>query len=184
MKNLPRVLWVALLSLSTAAAVVQDPKPQPKQLAKPAVTFRGEHSAIAKKRYVKITDDQAWAKLWGEHIGKPVRREYGYFYNPLNVPVIDFKNNMVVAIFQGATWNTAGVTVKQLLDGDELTLRFDDHGYQTTVIEMGDGDTPKQEKSKPFGMFVLPKTDKAIVLEENVQSRIGKPPKWQARGKL
>lgn len=183
MKNLPRVLCVALLSLSTVA-VVQDPKPTAKHLAKPTVTFHGEHSAIAKKRYVKITDAQQWAKLWGEHLGKPVGRKYGYFYNPLNVPDIDFKNNMVVAIFQGARWNSAGVTLKQFLDGDELTLRFDDNSYQTTVIEVADGKVPEQAKSKPFGMFVLPKTDKTIVLEENVQNRVAKPPKWQARGKL
>lgn len=179
MKNLPRVLCLAALSFGTAA-VVQAPQ----KMAKPGVTFRGEHSSIAKKRYVKITDAQAWAKLWSEHIGKPIKRDYGYYYNPNNVPVIDFDRHMVVAIFQGEKWNSAGVKVHEILAGDELTLRFDDLSYQTTVIEMGDDNTPKQKKSKPFGMFVLPKTDKAIVLQENVQGLIGKPPKWQARGKL
>ena len=179
--HLPTVACVAALVLGTAA-FVQDPTPKANELLSPVVSFRGEHSAIDETRYVKITDEQAWAGLWCEHIAKTEKGDYGYFYNPKNVPIVDFKQCMVIAIFQGERWNTAGVTCEEVLDGKQLTLRFDGLGYQTTVIDPDDAEA--QEKSRPFGMFVLPKSDKVILLEENVQNRMNQPPKWRARGKL
>ncbi len=170
-----QVSGVIVLALC-AAAFVQDPKP--KKAPGPLVTFHGEKSAIDKTRYVKVKDKEAWAKLWCEHIGKPFGRDYSWFYNPLNVPSIDFAQCMVVAVFQGTKWNSAGVRVVEVLDADQLTLRFDDFAFQTAGPDGGG------VRNRPFGIFVLPRSDKVIVLEENVQGRINHPPKWQERGKL
>ena len=172
-----RAVSVVVLTLCTTA-FLQDPKPKPKTAPGPLVTIHGEKSAIDKTHYVKVSDKAAWAKLWCQHIGKPFRGAYSWHYNESNVPNIDFKQCMVVAVFQGTKWNSAGVRVEEVLNAEELTLRFDDLGFQTSGPDGGG------VKNRPFGMFVLPRSDKVIVLEENVQSRIGKPPTWKARGKL
>ena len=50
-----------------------------------------------------------------------------------------------------------------------LRVRFDHKSYQTSGPDGGG------ERVQPFGMFVIPRTDKPIVLEENTQGLIGKP---------
>ncbi len=40
------------------------------------------------------------------------------------------------------------------------------------------------DRATPYGMFVFPKTDKPIVLEENVQGTIGAPPVWKERARF
>jgi hypothetical protein len=32
-----------------------------------------------------------------------------------------------------------------------------------------------------YGFFVLPKADKTVILEENIQNLLGNPPAWQER---
>jgi len=175
------VLAVALLALSTAAFVAapQDPK----RLPKPLVTFRGEHSKVDERRYLRVKDAETWASLWCEHTGQPAPKGgYGWFYNEQRVPLVDFEQCLVVAVFGGKRGNTAGYRVEQVLDGEQLTIRFDANGYQTAIIDPDNDEA--EPPSTPFGMFVLPKTVKKIALEENIQSRINQPPKWQLRATL
>lgn len=175
------VLAVAALALSAAAFVF--PQQDPNKLPQPLVTFRGEHSKVDKPRYVRITSKPAWAKLWGEHVGRPVSdRGYGWYYNQRQVPDIDFDQCQVVAVFGGRTYNNAGYRVVQVLGGDAWTVRFDANSYQTAVMDPDDAD--KHPPSTPFGMFVLPKSAKAIRMEENVQGLINQPPKWKLQTTL
>lgn len=175
------VLIVAALALS-AVAFVQEPQ-DPRQLPKPLVTFRGEFSKVDETRYLRVTDAETWATLWCEHTGQQAqKRGYGWYYNQQQVPIVDFERCMVVAVFGGKCGNTAGYRVEQVLDGDRWTLRYHANSYQTTVIDPANAKA--KPPSTPFGMFVLPKTDKKVALEENVQGMIGRPPKWRLQATL
>jgi hypothetical protein len=35
-----------------------------------------------------------------------------------------------------------------------------------------------------YGFFVLPRSSKTVVLEENVQNYLGQPPEWKERANL
>jgi hypothetical protein len=60
----------------------------------------------------------------------------------------------------------------------QRVVRFDHKSYQTA------GPGGGGERVTPFGFFVMPRTAAPIVLEENVQSLIGKPPEWKERARL
>jgi hypothetical protein len=107
---------------------------------KPLVTLSGAHSRIAEKSWRVVTHEADWYALWCRHVGAPVREVYDSYYNPDGAPTVDFGRCMVVAVFQGKSWNSAGVMVHR--------------------------------------------TRKPVVLEENVQGLLGKPPVWKERARL
>lgn len=163
---------------SITSAWIQEPAA--KRQPGPLVTFVGADSRIATQRFVRVTDKEQWAALWLEHTGQPQPKDgFNWFYNQEHVPEIDFAQCMVVAVFRGTRVNSAGVRVIEILAEAERTLlRFDGKPYQTAGPDGGG------ERTTPFGLFVLPNRPGPIVLEENVQSMIGKPPRWQERATL
>lgn len=176
------VACIALLSL-LPSPTVQEPKPQ--QAAAPAptrpvVAMTGATSAIAKEGYHRVQNEQALARLWLQHRGKPQPDgEYGFFYNDAGVPEVDFERYEVVAIFGGTTVNSAGFAVESIADEPGRRLvRFDHRHYQTAGPDGG------AKSATPFAFFVLPRTSSPIVLEENVQGMINQPPIWKERARL
>jgi hypothetical protein len=88
---------------------------------------------------------------------------------------------MVVAVFQGNDVNSAGLKAVAILEEkDRLVLRFQNKSYQT----MGYGQVDEGERVTVYGFFVLPRSSKTVVLEENVQNIIGQPPVWKERASL
>jgi hypothetical protein len=168
---LPLVLGlVALASLGTSPGTAAD------TYVGPYVSLSGKHSKITERGYLKITTQKAWTKLWLRHVGKPPVERYNEYYNPAGRPLVDFGRCTVLAIHQGKTVNTAGVKIVGAVDEEILVrVRFSNKGYQTK----GGFD-----QVTAYGMFVLPKTDKPIVLEENVQGYIGGPPIWKERARF
>lgn len=175
------IACIALLSL-IASPDVQDPAPQ--QIAsaptRPVVALTGASSAIDKVAYHRVQGAQDLARLWLQHRGQPAPDgEYGFFYNDAGVPEVDFERYEVVAIFGGRCTNSAGFAVESIADEPARRLvRFDHRHYQTTGPDGG------AESATPFGFFVLPRTRLPIVLEENVQGMIGRPPEWKERARL
>ena len=154
---------------------VADEKPSEKKM-RPYVTITGAHCKVTEPSYKRVVDANEWARLWLRHKGKESTTDYDYFYNPAGVPIVNFEACMVVAIFEGSGWNSAGLWADSLVEQDNaVVLRFDHKSYQTG--EKGDGVTV-------FGFFVIPRSAKPIVLEENVQSRIGRPPQWKEIARL
>lgn len=140
----------------------------------PYVSISGAHSKIAELEYHRITNQADWTKLWLRHKGDSGDpRKYNHYYNPLDLPKVNFASCMVVAVFQGTGWNSAGVDAISIEPRDRsLVFQFDDRSFQTT----GGG-----EKVTAFGIFVVIRTPMELILEENVQGLIGKPPKWKER---
>lgn len=143
---------------------------------KPLVSWSGSDSKIAARRYVRVDTREQWLKLWHEHMGKTPPKTFASYRPQTFAPQVDFNTCMVVAVFGGKHWNSAGIFAASIIETkDAITLRFDDFSYQT-------GDWADEVTT--FGIFVLPRSSKTIVLEEDVQNRRAAPPLWKERARL
>jgi len=161
-------LGVIVLLLGIAAA-------QEARETQPYVTLAGAASSIATREYHRITTREELVKVWSRHVGADPAR-HDEFYNPAGVPDVDFTRCMVIAVFGGECFNSAGIyPVSVAEEADPLVLRFDHRSYQTG---------PKGRRATPFGFFFVPRSTKKLRLEENVQNIIGEPPVWKERARF
>ncbi len=140
------------------------------------VAWQGPDSAVTEPGYFRVGRQEDWVKLWEKHIGKPAQRDN--VGRPF-MPRVNFDRCMVVAIFKGDGWNSNGVTIESVSQDDErILLRFDESTFQTAGVDGGG------VKCRAFGIFVLPRSDKPVVIEENVQGLKDHPDKWKERARL
>jgi len=142
---------------------------------RPYVIMSGADSHISTPSCLRIITESQWDTTWLEHMGWEKKQIYDQYYNRLGIPIIDFNKCMVIAIFLGKSWNTAGITVISIQEeNDQIVLGFDLKSYQS--MEPGD-------QVKPYGIFVLSNSNKQVLLQINRQSfesRIKKdPPVWK-----
>lgn len=138
---------------------------------RPYVSFAGHDSLIHSREFVRVTTREAWSELWERHLGDGLpQTAQGW----PQIPEVDFNQCEVIAFFRGDAWNTNGEIVDSITDrGRSILIRFDSSTYQTAGPDGGG------VQVTPFGMWVIPATTKPIVIEENVQGMIGRPPKWK-----
>ncbi len=120
---------------------------------------------------------QSWQER-RERIGQR-RTDPSDLREPLTCPMIDFDKYMAIGIFQGEGVNATGMKVFSISEEDNRILfRYGDNSYQT----MGRvGSSHGGDRVTVYGFFVLPRSTKRIVLEENVQNYLGQPPVWKQR---
>jgi hypothetical protein len=106
---------IAPAFLSIRAARTERPERRDSPDSKPLVTLAGAQSRIDKPEYARITSAEEFVKLYMRHLGKDPK-QFDEYYNKPGVPTIDFKRCMVVAVFQGNTWNTAAVIVDTITE--------------------------------------------------------------------
>jgi hypothetical protein len=147
------------------------------QAARPLMTLTGSDSQIKERSYNRIMSEDEWIKIWQRHKGVRVSKDYDLFYNPLGLPDINFEKCMVIAAFQGSSWNSAGLrAISVHEEKDRILLRFVSKDYQTG----GPGGGGKQVTV--YGFFLLPRSDKTVVVEEEqrfLDPRV--PTLWQER---
>jgi hypothetical protein len=160
----------AVLGAGQPAAL---PAAAAKEEVKPAlVEFLGADGKITNGEFVRVTDSAAWLELWAKHTG--LDKEKLAWSDA--TPKVDFTRCMVVAYFRGKTVNTRGEELQAAEEGDgTLRLRFRSSGYQSASFSGEDHGVA----AVSYGIWVLPRNTKAIVIEEDVQSLIGKPPVWK-----
>ncbi len=148
----------------------------------PLVAWSGPVSAIKKPEFVRITGREAWEQLWERHEGGVRRDNVGRPF----APEINFEKCEVVAIFQGTRTNSNGVFAVQVIDEpDRIRFRFDERTYQVAFALNDDGAKPPPlPPCAPYGLFVLPRSSKPIVIEENVQGMKDQPAKWKQCAEL
>ncbi|MFM9995505.1 MAG: hypothetical protein ACKVU4_06840 [Phycisphaerales bacterium] len=140
----------------------------------PYVSWIGAHSAIQESRYARVRDQKEWDKLWLEHTGQAAPAAVGV---PAG-PEIDFGRCEVVACFRGKAKNSNGERVTAIDDlHDAVRIRFDSASYQTMSLQPGAED--RGVDCVPFGIWLIERTNKQIIVEENVQGVIGAPPVWR-----
>lgn len=138
---------------------------------RPLVAVYGPNCAIGKARYERLRTQAQLTEVWSSHLGK-VRP----FTEP---PLVDFASCEVIAVFAGEGWNSNGIQVVEMLeDAGVRRVRFDHYSYQSMGANGGG------RRVTPYGWFVMPRTELAVVLEENVQNLIEQPPVWKERARL
>jgi hypothetical protein len=163
-------ITVSIVSLLAGTTRVQD-------RIQPHVSFSGANSRIDRPTFERITEPAAFGSLYMRHLGKPAE-DFDEFYNPHGVPVVNFRQCMVIAVFAGERTNCAGMYVEAILDQeDQVVVRVVGRYYQTGSTEPnGDGGA---RKATPFGIFVLPRTDKPVVIEEGHMHLKTDPYTWK-----
>jgi hypothetical protein len=179
MKKVIVLLAVATACLTSAGGLAAaDDNAQ--QTIRPYVTLTGTDSRVTERSYHRIASEADWIRIWQRHKGVQESKDYNLFNNPLDLPYVDFDKCMVIAVFQGSGWNSAGFKAAAVLEEkDGVVLRLAEKSYQTAG-PVGGG----AKQVTVYGFFVLPRSDKTVVLEENVQHYIGRPPVWEERIKL
>jgi hypothetical protein len=157
--------------LTITALVAGSTREQDK--IKPHVTFSGAHSRIDQAAVERIISPEAFQALWLRHLGEP-DASFDEFYNSHGMPIVNFRQCMVIAVFAGERQNCAGVHVEAILDQDEqLVVRVVSRYYQTAGPDGG------ARKVAPFGIFVLPRTNKPVVIEEGHMHLKTDPYTWK-----
>ena len=90
---------------------------------------------------------------------------------------------MVVAVFLGQTFNNHRVVAVSIRENTgELMFRFSDAPYSTAgPPESGRASDP----ATPYGLFVIPRSSKPLVLEQDVRHRKGRGMSvWRERARF
>ena len=148
MKNTLSAVAALLLSVSASAQVVGKWD-----------KLEGQHSRIAERRAVVVSDAAAWEKVWKEHDQNAP------------VPAVNFSEESVVAVFLGETQN-AGVKVQIVVQKDML----DENRLNVFYREV-------RPSSKPFAAavicrpFAMIKVRKVTVVSIEADGRVSVPEK-------
>jgi hypothetical protein len=158
---------IAAILVSLPLAVAGEPVE-----TRPYVTLAGAHSHIENPEQSRITTEKDLTALWLRHVGRDPEKPYSEFHNEAGVPDVDFGQCMVVAVFAGRTTNAVGVYPASVAEDDEkVVLRFAVRSYQSG---------PKPDEASPFGVFVLKRSRKPLVLEQGHYTLDGAPTRWEA----
>jgi hypothetical protein len=136
---------------------------------KPLITLYGRNSRIKERKLVRITTAEDWRALWREHKAGSTK--------PMDVPgdmeyaELDFENIMAIAVFEGSGINCRGYSSHSINEVEgRLLVRVRAHSYQSGE------DTPA---TQAWGILILPRSAKEVVLEHDVRYLIDEPPKWK-----
>jgi hypothetical protein len=141
------------------------------QNIRPYVTITGAESGVKERTYYRISSEPEWIKIWQRHKGvKETMNDDLY---------IDFEKCMVIAVFQGSGRNSSGLKTVFLQENkDGVVFRYEDKGYQTA----GPGGGGK--KVSVYGFFILPRSDKTVIVQESFSNMQGAPHRWEERVQL
>lgn len=119
-------------------------------------SWSGAHSKIKEEGFYLIKTKEEWVKMWHRHSPDD------------NIPEINFADEMCVGIFAGKRWNSHGITAVSVTEEtDKILFRYEHLSYQTSG---------GVDKVTPFGIFILPHSDKPVVIQEQFYYIIGGAP--------
>jgi hypothetical protein len=149
--------------------------------ARPFLIWTGSNSKVMERGCFRITTREEWTDLWLRHTGQsaPALYRSGQFNHwavPDGVPQVDFTRCVVVAVFQGPKSDSAGFDIAGVVDQGEATM--------LRLVERWSQSAASSEPTPPvpisvFGLFVLPRSNRPLVVEESVQHHLGKPLIWK-----
>jgi hypothetical protein len=164
MKRLIAVLAVGVVCLLTTLIATRAEGPAGKPL-KPFLPITGADSHVTKCRYQRIMSAGEWTRVWQEHLGDKPTGQYDHLLMPF--PHVDFDKYMVIAIFQGESWSSRGLTDISISEEyDRIAFQFSNDWYQT----VGGAD-----KVTVYGFFAVPRSTKPLVVVEEMHYMGGPP---------
>jgi hypothetical protein len=141
----------------------------------PLMTLKGRYSNIASARIQRVTSDQEWQALRKLH--KQGQGSANTFGDDLDIVQPEFDKQMAVAVFEGADQGGAGYRAYLINeDHERIVIRLALQGHQT-IVGVNDA-------TQAWGIFVVPRSEKEIVVERDVRDTMDAPPKWQVWGVL
>jgi hypothetical protein len=144
----------------------------PEQESLPYVQWIGDSSGH-EAGFVLARDESQWRALWAAHSGVPAA--HGAMKRHA-APEVNFERCLVVAYFRGPTTNEDGEVVRAVDEtADAVRVRFSAHTFQTASFDGTGGAV----STTPFGIWVLPLTDKPIVIEEGRTGLKADPLTWR-----
>jgi hypothetical protein len=146
---------------------------------KPVVVWTGTDSKQAKESFACCRSQAEWEASWNKHQGRDEKAE------GQPCPQVDFDTHMVIVLFHGESSQNHGIDVVSVSEEREcVRLRYRPSWYQVGVSREGAAGPPRSHATQSYAFVVLPRSRKAVVLEEDIQHYIGKPPEWEERAKL
>jgi hypothetical protein len=160
----------------SAGGAAQDEGGRPATV-RPLAEMTGAYSKISTRFYVTVTSEKEWNRIWAKHTGQSdtVLSSGGTQLH------VDFDHYMVLAVFQGEQQYNLGVVAQSIVEGmDKLTFRFTNKWVST------DSGAPAHTGNPytPFGIFVLPRAPKEVIMEEAVYGSKGQAPTYTFRAKF
>jgi hypothetical protein len=141
---------------------------------KACLCISGSESKIKKECIERITSEERLDGLWLEH--KTGDTKYTGTTPKCDQIDVDFQHFMVIALVQPIRDNCGGFSAVSIEeDSNTITIRLDDHSFQSVT----NAKEEEESKGSPWGMIILPKSAKEIVLMTNEQPIIGRRPMWK-----
>ena len=164
------VLVVIIAGIHGSCFAATDPMPP--SAREPLVVLTGPDSKIKEPTYLLVKTPEDWAALWRRHKGK--EDQVGF----RDMPTINFEKCMVVAVFRGQVGNEDGLLALPISEReDEIRVHYWWRNFQTEGFGV---------ESTPYGMIVIPRSNKTIVVEEQTNG-MGRPdpqPKYTERARF
>jgi len=165
---------MAILAAPACLAAKDDVRPA---AMRPLAEMSGAYSKIATRFYIAVTSEKEWNRIWAKHSGQSdaILSAGGTQLH------VDFDRYMVLAVFQGEQPYNLGVVAQSIDEGmDKLTFRF------TNKWVSAENGTPQRTAIPytPFGIFVLPRVLKEVVMEEAIYGSKGQAPTYTVRAKF
>jgi hypothetical protein len=137
------------------------------------VQFVGHDAKRVQEGFVVARTEKGWTGIWQDYTGQNA----GYGAIERNrIPKIDFERCMVVAYFGGKRTNTDGYTAREIAEAKGVVrLRFEASTFQTAGMDARGG----AQDTTPYGVWVIPATDKPVVIERGRRGLKDQPPKWE-----
>jgi hypothetical protein len=169
MRNLLVFLVVVAVSSLVSPWLSSTQGEEKEKVVKPLLALDGRESKNIKAGYHRIESPEAWNALWLRHNTGTEKPEKV----PVTMPKaeVDFGRCMVVAVFDGKRNNCDGFKMHSVLESDEqITVRIQGRYFATARDEV--------QKTAAWGIFVLPRSTKRLLIELDTRSDKVDPPKW------
>jgi hypothetical protein len=166
-----------LLVLLTATPPSAAPLAK-EQAAKPIAVLHGANSKIVKERMLRVLSEKDWKELWIEHkLGSVDKKEMPRDFEYLD---FDFDKVMIIAIFQGKGCCCDGFTCHSISeDLDRIVVQVNSLSYQAGIASFPSGIVGEIPETQAWGILVLPRSNKEIVLKRVVRDRLTDPLVWE-----
>jgi hypothetical protein len=139
-----KLLSISVFIVLFAVACTDESTVEPTQTLQFTTVEKANRSAITEQRFVTVRDSKSWKALWEEHSKND--------QPPPTIPVIDFKEAMVLGVFLGTRPNTCyTVTI-------ETVEQVANKRLQVKYREVKTGSVCGQAETQPLHLISLKST--------------------------
>jgi hypothetical protein len=168
--------WLVSVFLFAAAPLSAEQLPRK---IKPVVIWSDINSKQAKESFDRYCSQEEWEANWHKQMGR------GKGVDGTRCPQIDFDSYIVIAIFHGKWDSNSGISIICVSEDKEFVrVRYRPSWYQLAYRPGRAERDAKSLGTQSYAYVVLPRSPKAVVLEEDVCNLIASPPVWKQRAKL